>query len=106
MGQYKRRVELQMTEEDYRLLVDKAERAGISKSEFVRRIIRGYVFPEKPDEEFMRLFYRLSQIGNDISGMSVKCKEDMVKTDFENEISDMNKLKDEIRKKYLSPWKS
>ena len=106
MGQYKRRVELQMTNEDYELLIDKAGKAGVSKSEFVRRIIREYVFPEKPDEEFMRLFYRLSQIGNDISSMSVKCKEDMVKTDFENEISDMNKLKDEIRKKYLSPWKS
>ena len=107
MGQYKRRVELQMTEEDYRLLVDKAESAGISKSEFVRRIIRGYVFPEKPDEEFMKMFYGLSVVGNSISIIAREAKEHAYidKQFLKTQLDEMIKLKEELRNKYLPGWR-
>ena len=107
MGQYKRRVELQMTKEDYEILEDKAVKAGVSKSEFVRRLIREYVFPEKPDEEFMRLFYGLSQIGNNLNKLASKYDMDR-NADTENiriEVVNLNKLKEEIRTRYLMSWR-
>ena len=107
MGQYKRRVELQMTKEDYEILEDKSVKAGVSKSEFVRRLIREYVFPEKPDEEFMRLFYGLSQIGNNLNQLARKCGMDR-NVDPENirhEVEDLNRFKEEIRTRYLMRWR-
>ncbi len=107
MGQNKRRVELQMTREDYEILEAKSVKAGVSKSEFVRRLIREYVFPEKPDEEFMRLFYGLSQVGNNLNQLSRKCNADEnINAEYIRlEIEDLRRFKEEIKSRYLGKWR-
>lgn len=103
-----RHIMIRVSNEDYRVLAEKARAAGISMSEFVRRMIKEYAFPEKPDAEFMRLFLNLSQHGDNIARLA-NDKDVSEKIDvriLNEEIESLRVLKSEIRRRFLSNWKN
>ena len=92
----------------YCVLAEKAKAAGISMSEFVRRMIKEYAFHEKPDAEFMRLFLNLSQHGDNIARLA-NDKDVSEKIDvriLNEEIESLRVLKSEIKRRFLSNWKN
>lgn len=99
---------IRVSSEDYRVLTEKAKAAGITMSEFIRRMIKEYSFPEKPDAEFMKLFLKLSQHGDNIARLANDKdvgKEIDVRI-LNEEIESLRVLKSEIRRRFLSNWKT
>ena len=66
MRKYNRRIDVRLTEDEYAVLADKAEKAGVSVAEFFRRLVNEYRFPEKPDPDFVSALMNLSNIGDAI----------------------------------------
>ena len=98
---------MRLTEEEYAILADKADKAGVSVAEFFRRLVNEYQFPEKPDPTFVSALMNLSNIGDAIIKIiGSDIKEGFDKEKLKQDISDLERIKRELIKKYFDSWKS
>ncbi len=107
MRKYNRRIDVRLTEDEYAVLADKAEKAGVSVAEFFRRLVNDYTFPEKPDPDFVKALINLSNIGNaliDIWNMN-ETEGSLDREKLEKNIDNLDRISTEIMRKYFSPWK-
>lgn len=64
-----------------------------------------YRFPEKPDPDFVSALMNLSNIGDAIIKITKSdIKEDFDKEQLKRDVSELERIKEELIKKYFSPW--
>ena len=107
MRKYNRRIDVRLTEDEYAILSDKAEKAGVSVAEFFRRLVNDYTFPEKPDPDFVKALINLSNIGSTLSAIWNKNETEgtLDREKLEKNIDNLDRISTEIMRKYFSPWK-
>lgn len=66
MAERTRRCEVRFTESEYRNLVEKAEKAGISVSAFIRKSVAGCEVKEAPPADLHKLIWEIRRVGNNI----------------------------------------
>ena len=64
------KVNVFLNEEEKIIFEEKARRAGLSKSEFFRKIILDYKLKEQPDERFYEILYQLRGMANNLNQMA------------------------------------
>ena len=96
-----------LNEEEAKFLSSRAVNAGLTESDLLRFLIRGYEPREKPDERFYEAIKQLRIIGVNINQIAKKANisnyvdEKMYIRDSEK----MNKLIDLIKNEFLRPKK-
>ena len=96
-----------LNEEEAKLLSSRAVNAGLTESDLLRFLIRGYEPREKPDERFYEAIKQLRIIGVNINQIAKKANisnyvdEKMYLKDYEK----MNQLIDLIKNEFLRPKK-
>ena len=96
-----------VNEEESKLLSNKAFKVGLSESELMRFLIRGFEPREKPDERFYEAIKQLRLIGVNINQIAKKANatnyidKEMYLKDYEK----MNQLIDLIKNEFLRPKK-
>lgn len=97
-----------LTEEEAEHLNELVRKSGRSKEAFLREMVRGYQFCEKPDPEFYKLMRELSAIGNRINQLAVKANAlGFVDTPMlREEARKWHEFQIDIRKRYLLPRRS
>ena len=66
MAERTRRCEIRFTENEYRNLMAKAEKAGISVSAFIRKSVAGCEVKEAPPADLHKLIWEIRRVGNNI----------------------------------------
>lgn len=64
------KVNVFLNEEEKIIFEEKARRAGLSKSEFFRKIILDYKLKEQPDERFYEILSQLRGMANNLNQMA------------------------------------
>lgn len=64
------KVNVFLSEDEKKIFDDKAKRAGLSKSEFFRKIILDYQLSEKPDVKFYEFLVQLRGMATNLNQMS------------------------------------
>lgn len=96
-----------VNEDESKLLSNKAFKVGLSESELMRFLIRGFEPREKPDERFYEAIKQLRLIGVNINQIAKKVNatnyidKEMYLKDYEK----MNQLIDLIKNEFLRPKK-
>ena len=62
-----RHLHIELTQEQYQTLTDKAKQSGLTKRAFIVRSLNGQEIRERPNEEIRRLRTEIHQIGNNIN---------------------------------------
>ena len=106
----KRNVQIlfRLTEEEAEHLNELVRKSGRSKEAFLREMVRGYQFCEKPDPEFYKLMRELSAIGNRINQLAVKANAlgFVDAPQLKKEAERWHKFQADIERTYLRPDKS
>lgn len=97
------RFEMKMSFEELEKLKKDSEKAGISKSEYVRRLIMNYVIKERPDDRFYEVMRQLTAIGNNLNQIAHKANylNEIDKDTYMAEKVNWNRFMKEIKVKYL-----
>lgn len=66
MAERIRRCEIRFTEGEYRSLVSKAEKAGISASAFIRKSVDGCEVKAAPPADLHKLIWEIRRVGSNI----------------------------------------
>lgn len=101
-------IRLRMTQEDADDLNKKVKLTGLTKSSFIRVLIKGYIPKPKPDKEFYVLLRKLYAVCNDINQLAAKAHtlnfiDGLMLKEIKNQHEN---LLDEIQQKYLAPDKN
>lgn len=101
-------VRLRMTQEEADDLDKKVKLTGLTKSAFIRVLIKGYIPKPKPDKEFYVLLRKLYGVCNDLNQLTAKAHTlNFIDVLMLKEIKSQHEnLLDEIQKKYLAPDKN
>lgn len=62
--------EMRLTVDEYKDLQEKSSKAGVSKANYMRGILAGTEFHEKPDQEFLDAVLGMSQMGNNLNQLA------------------------------------
>ena len=62
-----RHLHIELTQEQYQTLTDKAKQAGLTKRAFIVRLLNGQEIRERPNEEIRQLRTEIHRIGNNIN---------------------------------------
>ena len=97
------RFEMKMSFDELEKLKSDSARAGLSKSEYVRRLIMNYVIKERPDDRFYEVMRQLTAIGNNLNQIAHKAHYlNEIDTDaYMAEKVNWNRFMKEIKVKYL-----
>lgn len=97
------RFEMKMSFEELEKLKKDSEKAGISKSEYVRRLIMNYVIKERQDDRFYEVMRQLTAIGNNLNQIAHKANylNEIDKDTYMAEKVNWNRFMKEIKVKYL-----
>ena len=68
-ARFTKQILIRFSEEEYEMLVDKAKKAGLSHSEFIRRLIRGMDIKASPPQSFDYLIREMKSIGNSLRAL-------------------------------------
>ena len=101
-------IRLRMTQEDADDLNKKVKLTGLTKSSFIRVLIKGYIPKPKPDKEFYILLCKLYAVCNDINQLTAKAHTlNFIDVPMLKEIKSQHEnLLDAIHQKYLAPDKN
>lgn len=101
-------VRLWMTQKEADDLNKKVQLTGLTKSSFIRVLIKGYIPKPKPDKEFYVLLRKLYAVCNDIDQLTAKAHTlNFIDVPMLKKIKNQHKnLLDEIHQKYLAPDKN
>jgi hypothetical protein len=67
MSKYNRRCEIRLTEAEFQTLSQKAKKAGVSVSAFLRQLIADCTIREAPPADVPRLMCEVKRVGNNIN---------------------------------------
>jgi len=92
-----------LSEKENKILQEKCNKLGITYSKFVRDLILGYVHDDNLTIDIHNLLYELRRIGNNINQIAYVANSKGVITKFnlEEELIKLNKIIDELEKKYF-----
>ena len=62
-----RHLHIELTQEQYKTLTNKAKKSGLTKRAFIVRLLNRQEIRERPNEEIRRLRTEIHQIGNNIN---------------------------------------
>ena len=62
-----RHLHIELTQEQYQTLTDKAKQAGLTKRAFIVRLLNSHEIRERPNEEIRQLRTEIHRIGNNIN---------------------------------------
>lgn len=101
-------IRLRMTQEEADDLNKKVKLTGLTKSSFIRVLIKGYIPKPKPDKEFYVLLRKLYAVCNDINQLTAKAHTlNFIDAPMLKEIKNQHEnLLDEIQQKCLAPDKN
>lgn len=101
-------VRLRMSQKEADDLNKKVKLTGLTKSSFIRVLIKGYIPKPKPDKEFYVLLRKLYAVCNNINQLTAKAHTlNFIDVPMLKEIKSQHEnLLDEIQKKYLAPDKN
>ena len=107
MRTYSKRINVRLTEEEYDILKEKADRAGVSIAVFFRRLVNEYRFPEKPDPDFVFALMNLSNIGDAIIEIiGTDTIDGFDEEQLKQDVSELEMIKEQLIKKYFGSWKT
>ena len=69
------KLNVRFTEEEFAALKEKAEEAGISMNDFIRKLVAGKEFNSRPPQEANRLLWELYTVGSDVRRFLAKIDE-------------------------------
>ena len=97
------RFEMKMSFDELEKLKSDSARAGLSKSEYVRRLIMNYVIKERPDDRFYEVMRQLTAIGNNLNQIAHKANylNEIDTDEYMAEKVNWNRFMKEIKVKYL-----
>lgn len=97
------RFEMKLSYEELEKLKNDSAKAGITKSEYVRRLIMNYVIKEKPDDRFYDVMRQLTAIGNNLNQIAHKANylNEIDKDIYTQEKNNWNQFMKEVKVKYL-----
>lgn len=101
-------IRLRMTHAEADDLNRKVRLTGLTKSSFIRLLIKGYVPKPKPDEEFYVLLRKLYAVCNDINQLTAKAHTlNFIDVPMLKEIKNQHQeILNEIQQKYFKPDKN
>lgn len=101
-------VRLRMSQKEADDLNKKVKLTGLTKSSFIRVLIKGYIPKPKPDKEFYVLLRKLYAVCNDIDQLTAKAHTlNFIDVPILKEIKNQHEnLLHEIQKIYLAPDKN
>ena len=101
------RVFFRLTESEKEHLDNLVSKSGLSREKFIRRMLKGYVLREKPDERFYKLMREFSHLSNLLNQLTAKAHTlGFVDTpQLKQTLNKISKLEQEIRSKFLLPEK-
>lgn len=101
-------IRVRMTQTEADDLNKKVRLTGLTKSSFIRLLIKGYIPKPKPDEEFYVLLCKLYAVCNDINQLTAKAHTlNFIDAPMLKEIkNEHQEILNEIQQKYLKPGKN
>lgn len=69
------KLNVRFTEEEFAALKEKAEEAGLSMNDFIRKLVAGKEFNSRPPQEANRLLWELYTVGSDVRCFLAKIDE-------------------------------
>ena len=69
------KLNVRFTEEEFAALKEKAEEAGISMNDFIRKLVAGKKFNTRPPQEANKLLWELYAVGSDVRRFLAKIDE-------------------------------
>jgi len=66
------RIDIMLSDEEYAKLKSDVEKAQISQSDYIRRLILNKRLREKPDDRFYNVMFQLTHIGNNLNQIAHK----------------------------------
>ena len=97
------RLEVKLSYDEDDKLKSDAQKANITKSEYVRRLIMNCKLKEKPDDRFYDILKDLRNIGNNINQIAMKANYNKsIDKDYYNaNVNEVRNFIRQIRKEYL-----
>ena len=97
------KVVFRVNEEEYQKILDDANRVGISKSEYLRKLTKKAAIKERPGTEFYEAMKQMIRIGNNLNQLTKKANSlNFIDIDeYKKQSQDWNKFMNEVKKKYL-----
>jgi len=95
-------IQFYATEEDNKLLYERAQRMGVSKSEVLRDLIRGSKLVEAPPADYPLLIRELRAVGNNLNQTLVIAKANGILNipDLRKEILELRELEKKISSQF------
>lgn len=87
-------------------LEKKARKACLSQSDLIRMLLKGYVPPEKPGEEFYDRLAEIRGIGDRLERMALHVNDPDAAKRFEEEAKRWHQFQAEIEKEFIRPKRS
>ena len=87
-------------------LEKKAKKACLSQSDLIRMLLKGYVPPEKPGEEFYDKLAEMRSIGDQLERMALHVNDPDTAKRFEEEAKRWYKFQSEVEKEFIRPTRS
>ena len=94
-----------LSEEENRILREKAEKTGLPESVLLRALIQGYLPKEKPDDRFYDICATLYCISSDLRKMKTRAERLGVPEPerLDEEIRRLDEFQSRLEMEYLSP---
>ena len=103
MAERTRRCEIRFTESEYRNLISKAEKAGISASELIRKSVNDCEVKAAPPADLYKLIWEIRRAGNNIDQilMIANAKGILNIPDLRKAIDDLREVEKLIVSQYI-----
>ena len=90
-------------EEEKKVLAEKANKAKMTESEFIRKMVLGYKLKEKPDDRFYNVMKMFRNTSNNLNQLAAKAHSlgFIDEVAYKKESKKLNELIDEIKKEFL-----
>ena len=97
------RIQVRLSDIEYRKLLDDIDRSKETISSYIRKLIIGTQLKEKPDYEFYNVMKELTKIGVNLNQIAHKANStNVIDKDFYNqEAKKWNEISRQIKNKYL-----
>lgn len=97
------RIVFRVNEDEYDDFLKNVSKAQVTKSEYLRRLIKQVDIKEKPDREFYNTTQQLIRIGNNLNQIAKKANSmDFINTnEYQQNVDELKNLITQIKEKYL-----
>ena len=92
-----------LNEEENKMLSQNALKAGLTESDYIRRIIMGYKLKEKPDDRFYETMKMMRNTSNNLNQLSRKAHTlgFIDEIAYKKEVEKLDEFIDSIKKEFL-----